>query len=274
MKNETNLNEFYTANQKHWDESVEPHVGSDLYGMSEFLAGKNKLHKLEREELGDISGKNILHLQCHFGMDTLSLEMLGASVTGVDFSEKAISTANELRDKLNMKSKFILSDVYSLPEKLDEKFDIVYTTYGVLLWLHDINKWAETVSHFLKPGGYLYLAESHPAANIFEFIDGELKIQYSYFYKKEPTKFEDEGDYANFSKKYENKVTYEWDHSLSDIFNALIRNGMSIGYFNEHPFTVWQKFPFLVKDKDGLFQFPEGYTNTLPLLFSLKAYKQ
>lgn len=273
MKNETNLNEFYSANQKHWDESVEPHMSSELYELNEFLTGKNKLHKLEREELGDITGKKILHLQCHFGMDSLSLEQLGADVTGVDFSEKAITTAEELRDKMNLKSKFILSDVYSLPEKLDEKFDIVYTTYGVLLWLHDINKWAETVSHFLKPGGFLYLAESHPLSNIFEQVDGEIKIVYPYFNNSEPIKFEGEGDYADFSKKFENDVTYEWTHSLSDIFNALQKNGLHIKYFNEHSFTVWQRFPFLVKDPDGLFQFPEGYKNKLPLLFSLKAYK-
>ncbi len=128
---------FLLTNKAFWNERVSIHKNSDLYELRNFKKGMNKLHSLEREELGDVRGKSILHLQCHFGMDSLSLERLGAEVSGVDFSEEAINAAIELRDELGMNSEFILSDIYSLPEKINKKYDIVYTSYGVLTWLPD-----------------------------------------------------------------------------------------------------------------------------------------
>nr|MBP9192357.1 class I SAM-dependent methyltransferase [Ignavibacteria bacterium] len=159
---------YFEANKASWNESVAIHKNSDFYELKEFKEGMNKLHDLEREELGDITGKSVLHLQCHFGMDTLSLERLGAEVTGVDFSEEGIRTAEEIRDELGMKAEFVLSDIYSLPLKLDKKFDIVFTSYGVLLWLPDLDKWAKIISHFLKDDGFFYIAEMHPFGYVFD----------------------------------------------------------------------------------------------------------
>lgn len=270
-----NTKEYLEINKLGWNEVVPIHKRSELYDLEKFRNGKNKLHLLEREELGDVKGKSILHLQCHFGMDTLSLEMLGAEVTGIDFSEEAIKAAFELRDDMNMKADFILSDIYSLPEKLNKKFDIVYTSYGVLIWLPDLEKWANVISNFLKDDGFFYIAEVHPASMIFNNEESSnekkiLEVTYPYFSKPEPNKFVTEGTYADKTAKTVHNVTYEWSHSLSEIFMSLINAGLQIDFFHEHDFTVWEQFPWMKKGEDGYFRFEQE----IPLLFSLKAVKK
>jgi SAM-dependent methyltransferase len=262
---------YLETNKANWNERVSIHKKSELYSLAKFKKGVNKLHSLEREELGDIKGKSVLHLQCHFGMDTLSLEMLGAKPTGVDFSEEAIQAAIELRDDLAMNSKFILSDIYSLPEKLNEKFDIVFCSYGVLIWHPDINKFANVVSHFMKDSGFFYIAEVHPASSIFNNSSdtAKLEVKYPYFNKPEPLEFDQEGTYADRNAKTTNNKTYEWIYSLSDIFMALINSGLKIEFFHEFPFTVWQQFEWMEKNEDGYYRIEEE----IPLLFSLKATK-
>ncbi len=265
------VDKYLNTNKAHWNERVPIHRKSEFYNLNQFKRGVNQLHSLERDELGDIRGKSILHLQCHFGIDTLSLEMLGGDVTGVDFSEEAVKTAEVIRDGLGMKSKFILSDIYSLPDKLDKKFDIVFTSYGVLIWLPDIEKWGRTVSHFIKPGGFFYIAECHPFAYVFnnEKNTDKLEIKYPYFKRSDPIEFNEEGSYAEKDAKTKNNTTYEWVHSLSDILMSLINAGLRIEFFHEHNFTVWQHFPGMKKGDDGYYRFDED----IPLLFSLKAVK-
>ncbi len=267
-----NNEKFLDINKANWNELVSIHKASEFYRLEDLKKGRNILHQLERDELGDVKGKSILHLQCHFGMDTLSLEMLGAEVTGIDYSEEAVRAACELRDELNMKSEFILSDVYSLPEKLNKKFDIIYTSYGVLTWLPDLKKWADVISHFLKDDGYFYIAEVHPASAVFDNTgnsdkDKILKVTFPYFGSTEPLRFESEGSYADKSANTINNITYEWQHNLSDIFMSLINNGLKIEFFHEHDFTVWQQFSWMKKCEDGYYRFDSN----IPLLFSLKA---
>lgn len=267
--------DYLNVNKAHWNERVSIHKKSELYELERFKKGNNILHQLERNELGDIRGKSVLHLQCHFGMDTLSLEMLGAEVTGIDYSEEAISAACELRDEMKLKSEFILSDVYSLPEKLDKKFDIVYTSYGVLIWLPDLKKWADVISHFLKDNGFFYIAEVHPASAIFDNTvksvkDKILKVAFPYFAGQEPQMFDEAGSYADKNAVTVNNVTYEWQHSLSEILMSLINSGLKIEFFHEHSFTVWQQFAWIKKCEDGYYRLDED----IPLLFSLKAKKE
>lgn len=266
--------DYLEYNKKFWDERVSIHKRSELYSLEDFKTGRNKLHSLEREELGDITGKSVLHLQCHFGMDTLSLKMLGASeVTGADFSGEAINAARELSKETGMEAEFIESDLYLLPEKLNKKFDIVFTSYGVLAWLPDIKKWAETVSHFLKPGGFFYIAEIHPFSYVFDNdTEGvnKLAIRYPYFAVKEPIEFNESGSYADKDAVTLNNRTYEWAHSMSDIMMSVINAGLKIEFFHEHAFTVWDHFPFMKISENG-YRRIDG--DPIPLLFSLKAVK-
>lgn len=265
------IEHYLNVNKANWNERVSIHKKSGLYDLDSFKKGKNKLHSLERNELGDIKGKSVLHLQCHFGMDSLSLEMLGAKVTAVDFSEEAIKAAIELRDELGMKTEFILSDIYELSGKLNEKFDIVYTSYGVLIWLYNLNKWADMIFDFLKVDGFLYIAEVHPASLIFDYNyeNEKLSVMYPYFNKPEPLEFTEPGTYADKNADTINNTTYEWIHSLSDIFSAILSSGLKIQFFHEFNFTVWEQFKGMKKSEDGYYRFKED----IPLLFSLKAVK-
>jgi len=263
--------DYLDYNKKFWNERVSFHKESEFYGLENFKLGKNKLHSLERGELGEVKGKSILHLQCHFGMDTLSLARLGADVIGVDFSDEAIKEAKALNDELGLNAEFILSDVYSLPKSLDKKFDIVFTSYGVLTWLPDLDMWGKVVNHFLKDDGFFYIVEIHPASLLFEDRKGikKLSVKYPYFRKTKPLEFDGTGSYAEPKAKTKNNKVYEWLYSLMEVFSSLLNAGLSIEFFHEFPFTVYPQFPFMKRGKDGYWKTEEE----IPLLFSIKAVK-
>jgi SAM-dependent methyltransferase len=265
---------YFEANLKRWNELVAIHAKSDEYNLEEFLKGQTSLKSIEIDELGDVKGKTLLHLQCHFGLDTLSWSRLGAKCTGVDFAPEAVKLASELNDQLKLDAKFVEANIYDLPAKLDGEFDIVFTSYGVLCWLPDLVRWAEIIAHFLKPGGTFYIAEFHPFAWVFNDNPDakELEVFYDYFPQEEPTMFDDEGSYANPDAKIENTVDYEWTHSVSDIINSLISAGLRIEFFKEHDKTCYQQFPFVKKDNDGYYRLKNQKIN-IPLMFSIKATK-
>jgi SAM-dependent methyltransferase len=267
------MDEYVSRNLKHWNEVTPIHEKSKLYDVEGFKRGGSRLSPLEREEVGDVAGKNLLHLQCHFGLDTMSWARLGAKVTGVDFSDKAIDLARSLSQELGIDVDFICSDIFDLPEVLKKKFDIVFSSNGVLCWLPDLSAWANIIARFLKPEGFFYIVESHPVADVFENERDtkELKARHSYFYSPQPAKWIPEGTYADKEAKVTNP-TYEWTHPLSDIVNSLISAGLRIDFLHEFPYLNWDFFPFMEKDKDGWWRFKER-KETIPLMFSLKATK-
>ncbi|MFX0041961.1 MAG: class I SAM-dependent methyltransferase [Candidatus Hodarchaeota archaeon] len=241
--------------------------------MKAFLEGKTSLRQFELQEMGDLKGKKLLHLQCHFGLDTLSWAREGAIVTGIDFSGEAIRLANLLASKANLSGNFIKTNLYDLPNVLSKKFDIVYTSIGVLCWLNDLKKWAEIISHFLKSEGFFYIADGHPVKNMFDNEhQKELKFKYDYFHKSEPIEFIAEGSYASDDSHMSPHKEYEWNHSVSDIINSLIQAGLKIEFFNEHPFTSYKLFAFSEKDSDGYYRL-KNQKAEIPLLFTLKASK-
>jgi len=256
-----------------WNELVDIHAQSEMYALKEFKRGKNKLNPIERKELGSVKGKSLLHLQCHFGTDTLSWAMLGAQVTGVDFSEKAIQLAQSLSAELNILGRFVCCDLYNLPKHLDEQFDIVFTSYGVLCWLPDLKKWAELISRYLKPGGVFYIVESHPFSMVFneDIKLKDLQVHYPYF-DKHTRKFESDGDYADPNVHVQHKTEYEWTHTIGEIINSLIDAGLQIEFLHEFPYLCWREFPFMQKSSDGYYRLPKGMPS-IPLAFSLKAKK-
>jgi SAM-dependent methyltransferase len=262
------------ANRALWDEWTDIHVKSDFYDLDSFKAGSIHLDPLEREELGDVSGKSLLHLQCHFGLSTLSWARLGAKVTGVDFSPKAIAMARSLAEELKIDARFVLSDIDHLPDNLTGEFDIVFTSYGVLAWLPDLNRWAEVIAHFLRPGGVFYIAEIHPFTYVFDDHEGidQYAVKYPYFPDGKPKAWPVEGSYADRSAHVSQTESFEWMHAISDVINALIGAGLRIEYFREFPYTVFKQFPFVEKDADGLWR-PTHQQGYLPLLFSIRARK-
>mgnify|MGYP006289716447 FL=1 len=268
------MNEHLEANLGWWDERVPLHARSDFYDVEGFKAGRISLMPLEREELGDVSGRSLLHLQCHFGLDTLSWARLGARVTGVDFSPQAIDLARSLAQELELDARFICSDIYALPEVLSQRFDLVYTSYGVLTWLPDLEGWAEVVAHFLRPGGTFYIAEIHPFAMVFSDLEDatDLEVHYPYFPTPEPMRFEQEGSYAAPGEETKQRVTYEWAYPIGDVVDALIGAGLRIEFLHEFPFACFQMVPFLEVDEEGRWWLP-GKKELIPMTFSLQAFK-
>jgi len=263
-----NMNEYFESNQDMWNGYVSIHEKSKFYDVEGFKNGRNSLTFVEREELGDVTGKSLLHLQCHFGLDTMSWARLGARVTGVDFAEKAIEFANSLAKELSINAQFIQSNIYDLPDVLHDKFDIVYTSYGVLCWLPDLAKWGRVISHFLKTNGTFYILEFHPVRSMFN-DDG--KITEPYFHSEEPVKYEGSGSYADPNADFKH-VSYEWFHSLGDVVNALADAGLRIEFLHEFPFSTSGDCPFLEKREDG-FWYHKDKNIKIPLMFSIKARK-
>jgi 2-polyprenyl-3-methyl-5-hydroxy-6-metoxy-1,4-benzoquinol methylase len=171
--------DYLNINRKLWNDKTSVHYQSDFYDVKSFIKGKDSLNPIEIELLGDISGKSILHLQCHFGMDSISLARRGGMVTGIDLSDQSIKQAKDLNERSGTKVDFILSDVYSLPQNLNKQFDIIFTSYGTVGWLPDMDKWAGVIQHFLKPGGKFIMVEFHPVVWIFDDNFKEIIYKYS-----------------------------------------------------------------------------------------------
>jgi len=266
------MDEYLKANRELWNKLAKIHHKSEFYDVEGFLKGNQSLDPIEIEELSDLSGKKLLHLMCHFGMDTLSLARLGADTTGVDFSSEAIELAKELCVSAKIEARFVCSNVYDLPKNLDGKFDIVFTSGGVLIWLPDLKKWARIIAHFLKPGGFFYIREFHPFGYVFDDDEDvtELRVKYPYFQGKEPLMFEDEGTYADKDAKTGKIPSYEWNHRISEIINVLIDAGLTINFFNEFPITTYKALPFMIEKERGRWVLPEN-EDKVPLMFSLKA---
>jgi len=266
------MDKYLKKNLDHWNEVVPVHEKSTGYDVDGFKAGKCTLKSIELEEIGDVKGKSLLHLQCHFGLDTLSWVRRGAKATGMDFSDEAIKLAKSLSEETGIKAEFICSDIYKLPEVLKKKYDIVFTSYGVLCWLPDLKKWAEIIDHFLKPGGYFYIAEQHPFTSVFNNEAGvkKLEVTVPYFHNPTPIEWAPNDDYANpaFTSSHS---TYEWMHPMGEIVNALIGVGLKVEFLHEFPFVCYKAMPFMHQDNNGDWRL-EG--DPLPLTFSLKATKQ
>jgi ubiquinone/menaquinone biosynthesis C-methylase UbiE len=271
--------EYLRANRDWWDEVVGVNQGTALYDVDAFRRGAESLTAIERDELGPLVGEGtrLLHLQCHFGMDTLSWARRGATVTGVDFSEKAVAAARRLADEvgLSRRATFVQSDVFELPRVLDETFDVVFSSWGVLIWLDDLERWADVVARFVRPGGAFYLAEFHPVAFLIDDGDraGELRLIYPYFQGREPSRWDEQGSYADPGATMKATVTYEWQHGFAEILTPLLQRGLRLDYLHEFPHTRGLELPYLESGGDG-WQRLAGGRDDLPLSFSLKMTKE
>jgi SAM-dependent methyltransferase len=269
------MDEYMNANKELWDKLAKIHHKSEFYDVEGFLKGNQTLDPIEIEEIPDLSGKKLLHLMCHFGMDTLSLVRLGAEATGVDFSSEAIELARELSKIAKIDAKFVCSNVYDLPNNLSEKFDIVFTSGGVIMWLPDLKEWAKIITHFLNPGGFFYIREFHPFGYVFDDDEHvtDLRVRYPYFQGKEPLKFEAEGSYASGNVVTGKAPSFEWNHRISEIITVLIDAGLTIDFFHEFPITTYKALPFMIEREPGRWVLPEN-EDKIPFMFSLKATKR
>jgi SAM-dependent methyltransferase len=259
---------YIEVNRALWDEKTKHHTKSAFYKMDEFLAGSTSLNDVELCLLGDVTGKTILHLQCHFGQDTLSLARMGATATGVDFSGEAVSEARRLNEQLGLDARFICTDIYSLPDQLNEQFDIVFTSYGTIGWLPDIKKWAAIVARYLKPGGKFVFVDFHPV--VWMFNSDFSRIEYSYF-NREAIIETNEGTYADKNADIK-QAEIGWNHDLAEVLQNLLEAGLTIVSFQEFDTSPYNCFQNMVEVAPGRYQI-KGLEGKIPLLYALKVTK-
>jgi SAM-dependent methyltransferase len=267
------------TNRAHWDDKVALHLGPRGYNLASLRAGHGRFNAIEEAELWPVAGSRILHLQCHFGSDSLKLAQRGATVVGLDFSAPAIDAARRLAAELGLagRAHFVHADLYDAPAAIPERaaFDIVFVTWGAIIWLPDIHRWAQIVCHFLKPGGSLYLAEAHPAALVFDdaamLPDGRPGYFAPYF-SREPVVMEEAHDYVDETTTVANATTYTWVHPLGDVISGLLKAGMTLDWLHEHDAVTWHMFDVLVRGADRLWRWPDK--PWLPLAFSLRATRR
>ncbi len=268
--------DWRALNRANWDERVPIHVRAKSYDPRPLREGRGRLNVIEEAELGSVAGLRVLHLQCHFRMDTLKLAQRGAEVVGVDFSAPAIDAARELANELGLqaRARFVEADVYDAPAAIAEPraFDLVYVTWGAICWLPDMRRWAQVVAYFLKPGGRLYLADGHPAAYVFDddaqLPDGMPGLFVPYF-QREPLVLDDPRDYADEDARLQNTRTVQWVHPLSETIGSVIEAGLSLDWLHEHDSVPWRMFRVLSRDDAGMYRWPGQ--PWLPLAFSLMA---
>jgi len=266
---------FFDVNRRNWEDRVPIHLRdtTGFYKIDAFLAGRRTIGEIEQREIGDVCGKRLLHLQCHIGLDTLALADAGAEVTGLDFSPGAIAAARDLAHRSGIAGCFVEGNVYDAPMLTPGPFDIVFTTWGTIVWLPGLPRWARVVSTVLKSGGFLYFADGHPNIQTLVEVEGRLVVTYPWRTEPaEPLHFTDETTYNGDPTPLANAETYEWVHSVSDILSSLIEAGLRIEMLTEHERLPWQHFPMMVRADDGRYRMPKGGPR-IPLAISLKARK-
>ncbi len=262
-------------NRANWDERVPVHMAPGGYDLVPLREGRGRLDTIVEAELGGVAGLRVLHLQCHFGKDSLILASRGADVTGLDFSAPAVAAARALALELKLPARFVHADLYDAPATVGEagSFDLVFTTWGTICWLPDIARWAEIIAYFLRPGGTLYFADAHPTAYVFDDAAGPdpqgRPGWLAPYFGGEPVVTDDPSDYANLTATLVNARQVNWSHPLGSILGAMLEAGLQLQWLHEHPHVTWRMFQCLVQDKDGNWTWPDR--PWLPLAVSLRA---
>lgn len=261
--------DFFKVNKATWNEKTKVHAKSEFYDLEAFKKGKSSLMPYELEALGDVSGKSLLHLQCHFGQDTLSWCRLGAKSVGVDISDEAIRLAKTLNDELNLDADFVCCNVLDTSKHVSKEFDIVFTSYGTIGWLPDLKPWAKMIAERLKQGGTFLMVEFHPIVWMFDYTNGTSELKYGY-HQDEAIYEEYEGTYADQNSKMVSKE-YGWNHGLGEVITALTEAGLHIEYLKEYDESPYDVLPDLIKTGSGMYKTKDGL---YPLLFEIKATKK
>lgn len=256
--------DYKTINRTLWNEWTTNHLASDFYDIESFKKGQDSLNSIELDLLGDVTGLRILHLQCHFGQDSLSLARRGASVIGVDLSDNAVKAGNQLAKELNLDAQFIQSDVLEVDQVLQEPFDIIFTSYGTIGWLPDLSKWAQNIEKLLKPSGQFIIAEFHPV--VWMFDDDHQKVTYNYF-KDNAIVEELTGSYTDNSS-HQQLTSVSWNHSLSEVFEVLRHQQLWLDTFREYNYSPYNCFSNMEEFESGKFRI-KHMKNNLPLVYAM-----
>ena len=261
--------DWQALNRANWDSRVPVHLASSFYDLDGFRAGASTLRPFEVSEVGPVAGLSLVHLQCHIGLDTLSWARRGAVVSGLDFSEPAIAAASSLAASLGLSATFVVADVYDAAAAFGgRRFDIVYTGVGALVWIPDIPRWARVVASLLAPGGFVYLLEGHPFAQVLESDASGLRVARDYF---DASPQVDDYPYTyTDGPALSHPLQVEFQHRVGDIVSSLASAGLRIEFLHEFDFDLFQRFESLQRQEDGTYRSPPGQSR-VPMMFSLRA---
>ena len=269
--------DYFATNRRTWDERAQIHWrdSTGFYDIDALRRGDNRLLPIEDRELGDVKGRRLAHLQCHFGLDTLALARQGAEATGLDFSPVAIANARSLARELGIAATFVEGNVYDARSLVDGTFDIVLSSWGAIPWLPDIRRWAKVVASLLARGGYVYLAEGHPSLSMLDERDPGLRPGYDFRTPPDaPIATDDETTYTGDTTQLVHRRNYNWIHPLSDVIMAMLEAELRLVFVHEHEELPWPFAPFFeeIAESPGMYRLPKGHPR-LPLSFSIKAIR-
>ena len=263
------------VNLANWQDRAALH--EEAYGLEAFDDPEH-LSEVVSDDLaallpfvGTLRGKDVCHLQCHIGTDTVSLARAGARVTGLDFSDRALEVAARLAERAGVDVTWVLGDVLDARAHVDGDFDIVYTSVGTIGWLRDLDRWAMQITALLRPGGLLYIRDGHPMLyTIDEDADDDL-VRHRYFADGTAQMWDDDSTYAGDGRVAHSR-TYEWPHPLSETMNALISAGLRIEKLDEGRVLPW-RFSGRMVPVDHGWMWPEGVRDRIPATFTIIARK-
>jgi 2-polyprenyl-3-methyl-5-hydroxy-6-metoxy-1,4-benzoquinol methylase len=256
------------ANLAWWQEAAPLHAGSELYDLDGLRSGRDAMRPHEVVEIGGVSGRDLVHLQCHIGTDTLSWARRGARTVGLDFSSNSIEVAGRLAAECGVDIEFVCADVYDALGALGHRrFDTVYTGIGALNWLADLRGWARVVEGLLRPGGTLYLSEIHPV--VLGLSEDGRTLANDALHAEYQEYTTPGGTYAVPDAEMVNRVTFECVHGIGEVLTAVLDAGLSVEHFGEQHYTN-APWPWTVRGDDGFFRLPDGWPR-YPLTYSLRA---
>lgn len=264
------------ANLHLWENWTDLHMKGSEYDVEGFIAdpASRPFDWVIQEVVGDVAGKRLLHLQCHIGIDALRMVLAGATeVVGVDFSPKAVAAARSIADRMGLPAEFVHADVTALPEQVPRNaFDVVFTSYGTIMWIPDLEPWAESIASRLAPGGVFHIVDAHPFMSVFDDYAPEppLRVTYPYF-TREPLYFEEHGSYADRDAEFV-ADSYAWQHTFAEIVGVLAKRGLVVESFREYPVVAWKALEFLEDAGSSLWRMPPD-AGDIPLMFALTARK-
>lgn len=260
--------DYLTVNRALWNARVPVHVAARSYDVAGFLQNPCCVGEIEREFLGDVRGQSALHLQCHFGKDTISLATLGARAVGLDFSEVAIAEARRLAAEAGAAATFVCSDVYETRKVVREEFDLVFSSFGAIGWLPELKSWARVVAESLRPGGRFVFVEFHPM--LMSFADDFSDIQYSYF-NREAIVEQEAGSYADRTAEIK-LPSVGWNHPFAEVLGELLAAGLRITRFQEYDYSPHDCFQNIVETAPGRWMI-RGREGKLPMVYALEAVR-
>lgn len=268
------------TNLENWNDRVPIHVSSG-YDISGFSSKPGHISEVVKYDLpylakhladGTVEGKSLCHLQCHIGTDTLSFARLGATVTGVDFSQPALDAAAALAAAIDQPATWVQGDVLEAARIVGKKFDVVYTSIGTITWLKDLNVWARQIAELLVDGGVFYIRDGHPTLFTLDESVHPPAVRYRYFANGLAQEWNDESTYAGEGTVAHSR-TFEFPHSISEILTALLAAGLRIEAFEEGDTLPWEFSPHMIKTESGDYRWPDDLREVIPCTFTVVARK-